>query len=67
MCPRFPIDRLEIDIGCSIGVAMYPDHGRDEVELSKSADAAMYEAKPAGRNNVRMAGASADQKGNDDV
>jgi diguanylate cyclase (GGDEF)-like protein len=60
---RFPIDGHEIDIGCSIGVAMYPDHGRDELELSQSADAAMYEAKRAGRNNVRMAG----QKGNDDV
>ena len=38
----------------SIGVALYPDHGRDETALSKSADAAMYRSKSKGRNAVTM-------------
>lgn len=51
----FPIEGHVIEIACSIGVATYPDHGRDEIELSKSADAALYQAKRAGRNTVRLA------------
>jgi diguanylate cyclase (GGDEF)-like protein len=46
----FDIDGKTIEIGCSIGVAIYPDHGQTESELSRQADAAMYRAKHAGRN-----------------
>jgi len=42
----------------SIGVALYPDHGRDETSLSKSADAAMYRSKKKGRNAVTICSAS---------
>ena len=35
---------------CSIGVATAPDHGQDYTTLLRHADAAMYEAKQAGRN-----------------
>jgi len=41
-------------ISASIGVALYPDHGCDEIELSKSADAAMYRSKSSGRNRVTL-------------
>ena len=41
----------------SIGVAIFPDHGRDETVLSKRADAAMYRSKRKGRNAVTMYGA----------
>ena len=34
-----------IDIGASLGIAIYPDHGVDEVDLLNHSDAAMYEAK----------------------
>lgn len=34
-----------IEVGASIGVAMFPDHGRDEESLMTRSDAAMYTAK----------------------
>lgn len=41
----FPIDRQLIDIGISIGIAMYPDDGNDATTLVQHADVAMYQAK----------------------
>lgn len=40
----------------SIGVAVYPHHGRTLEDLLHAADAAVYEAKEAGRNQVHIAG-----------
>ncbi|RPH60394.1 MAG: GGDEF domain-containing protein, partial [Burkholderiales bacterium] len=37
-----------IDIGISIGIALYPDHGEDDVALLRHADSAMYRAKRTG-------------------
>lgn len=39
------IDGRMIEIGASLGVAMFPQHGADEVALITHSDAAMYEAK----------------------
>lgn len=41
----FLIDDQEINIGISIGIAIYPDNGTNHVELIKNADTAMYQAK----------------------
>ena len=43
----------------SIGLAEYPDGGETPEELIASADAAMYKAKSAGRNQVVVAGTAA--------
>ncbi|HKS44362.1 MAG TPA: GGDEF domain-containing protein [Amycolatopsis sp.] len=39
----------------SIGVAVFPDHGQSLETLMQAADAAVYEAKEGGRNQVRIA------------
>jgi diguanylate cyclase (GGDEF)-like protein/PAS domain S-box-containing protein len=53
---RHPVrlDGREIPISASIGIA-YSDGRIDEGALLKSADAALYEAKQAGRNGFRVA------------
>jgi diguanylate cyclase (GGDEF)-like protein/PAS domain S-box-containing protein len=38
------------EISASIGIALYPEHGEDEKQLTLIADAAMYQAKQNGRN-----------------
>lgn len=49
----FDLDGSRLSITCSIGVAIYPEHGGDAITLSKSADAAMYLAKEGGGNRVQ--------------
>jgi diguanylate cyclase (GGDEF)-like protein len=34
-----------VEVGASLGIVVYPEHGGDEAELISHADAAMYEAK----------------------
>ncbi len=53
----FELDGRHLVISSSIGVAIYPEHGSDELSLSQSADAAMYRAKESGGNRVRLFGA----------
>ena len=39
------LDNQMVDIGCSIGIACYPQHGKDASTLMRRADMAMYSAK----------------------
>lgn len=52
----FELEGRNLIISASIGVAMYPEHGNDELTLAWSADAAMYQAKEDGGNRVRLFG-----------
>lgn len=52
-------DGHRIRISSSTGVAFYPEHGGEETQLAKSADAALYLAKALGRNRVAVFSASA--------
>ena len=50
----FLIDGHELTISCSLGIALFPEHGDDEITLCRHADEALYAVKRAGRNGVRM-------------
>lgn len=52
----YDIEGNTVRITTSAGVSIYPDHGEDAETLMKSADAALYEAKHAGKNAWRIAG-----------
>ena len=41
-------------VGASIGISIYPDHGKDADELINAADKAMYQAKQSGRNQYAL-------------
>lgn len=43
-----------INIGASIGIAIYPDHSSKPEDIIKLADLAMYKAKDAGKNNFKV-------------
>lgn len=51
---RFDLGGQQIDVGASIGVAHYPDHGETLSALLRSADIAMYHAKNNGRGRVEI-------------
>jgi diguanylate cyclase (GGDEF)-like protein/PAS domain S-box-containing protein len=42
----------QIEVGASLGVAVYPHDGVTAAELVRSADVAMYHAKATGRNEI---------------
>lgn len=46
----YKIEGLNVVIGCSIGIALAPEHGTISDELLKNADLALYKSKHAGRN-----------------
>jgi diguanylate cyclase (GGDEF)-like protein/PAS domain S-box-containing protein len=54
IAPRFHLSHHAIGVSASIGVACYPVHGSDADMLIRNADIAMYEAKKAGRGELRF-------------
>jgi diguanylate cyclase (GGDEF)-like protein/PAS domain S-box-containing protein len=48
------LDGKEIAVASSMGVSIFPHDGKTAAELIQSADAAMYHAKSAGRNDVHF-------------
>jgi diguanylate cyclase (GGDEF)-like protein/PAS domain S-box-containing protein len=54
MTAAFVVQGHSLNIGCSIGASMFPEHGTDCETLIKNADAAMYGAKDSGRNSFRF-------------
>lgn len=51
----FELEGKSAKIGISIGIAQYSETANNEETLIKLADAAMYEAKSAGKNTYRLA------------
>ncbi|WP_300440938.1 sensor domain-containing diguanylate cyclase [Zoogloea sp.] len=55
----FRLGGLTLEVSSSIGIAVYPHHGSDDVSLLLHADSAMYDAKHGGRDRVCIFGGSA--------
>ena len=51
-----------LNVSCSVGVALFPVDATDPYELMRRADAAMYEAKSAGRDMARHFSQETDQR-----
>jgi diguanylate cyclase (GGDEF)-like protein len=47
----FKLSVADASIGCSIGIAMYPDDAKTDTDLLKEADRLMYKVKAAGKNH----------------
>lgn len=50
----FSFEGNGLRLTCSLGVAVFPDHATTAEDLVAHADAAMYQAKEAGKNTWRM-------------
>jgi diguanylate cyclase (GGDEF)-like protein/PAS domain S-box-containing protein len=55
----FRLDQVVLEIGVSVGIALYPDHAGDREKLMQAADVAMYWAKRS-RSSVAVYDRSAD-------
>jgi len=56
------VEGHELNVSCSVGIAVFPGDGGDLDELMRRADAAMYEAKTAGRDMARLYSLETDQR-----
>ncbi len=54
MAKPFSLNGQEFVLGCSVGIAVFPNDGRTPQELLKNADTAMYFAKNAGGNKYQF-------------
>ncbi|MCZ8075131.1 MAG: GGDEF domain-containing phosphodiesterase, partial [Paucibacter sp.] len=62
---RLPVTlegRDPVSVSASVGIAQFPEHGRTADALIQAADAAMYEAKSAGRNRCEVFSAQLSDK-----
>jgi diguanylate cyclase (GGDEF)-like protein/hemerythrin-like metal-binding protein len=63
LCQPFRLtDDVTVNIDCSIGIALYPNHGGDEDSLLKASDDAMYVAKGQKHTKIHFAESDADAK-----
>jgi diguanylate cyclase (GGDEF)-like protein/PAS domain S-box-containing protein len=54
MTAEFVLQGHSLNMSCSLGISIFPEHGADSETLIKNADAAMYSAKEGGRNNFQF-------------
>ena len=59
---RMPLEfeGTEFELGASVGIALFPEHGDDAADLLRHAAAAMYHTKSAGDGKIRVYEADGD-------
>jgi predicted signal transduction protein with EAL and GGDEF domain len=62
LADEFEIEGNRLRIGLSVGIALYPIDGVDEVSILGNADAALYRAKAEGRGSIRFFEADMDHR-----
>jgi diguanylate cyclase (GGDEF)-like protein/PAS domain S-box-containing protein len=62
MSEDFEIEGRRLRSGLSIGIAIYPNDGKDAASLLSNADAALYRAKADGRGAIRFFEAEMDER-----
>lgn len=50
------IGNIKCRVNSSIGIAVYPDNGKDSEILLKNADSSMYEVKKNGKGSFKLYG-----------
>lgn len=50
----FRVEQHEVFLGCSVGIAVYPNDASNIDDLFRAADTAMYRAKERGRSNYQF-------------
>jgi diguanylate cyclase (GGDEF)-like protein len=58
-----PMAREKVPVSASIGISIFPDHGRDAAGLIRRADQALYLAKHSGRDRAEIWRAALDRSG----
>jgi diguanylate cyclase (GGDEF)-like protein/PAS domain S-box-containing protein len=54
LAPPFTVEGCTLGVSASVGIAVYPEDGRDFARLLKGADAAMHHAKRTARGGFRF-------------
>jgi len=54
LCDKIKTSCSEFKVSASFGISVFPQDGKDPIELLKSADTSMYKAKELGRNNIQF-------------
>lgn len=54
LCAPMLIERFNLQVTPSVGIALLPQHGDNPEDLLKRADIALYRAKDAGRNTIQL-------------
>jgi diguanylate cyclase (GGDEF)-like protein len=58
----YSLDGIDVRVTASIGIAIYPNDGRDVDRLLRNADTAMYSAKNQGRNTFQFYSSSMNEE-----
>ena len=62
---EYMVDGRALNVTCSLGMSLFPDHASDEKSLIRQADEAMYSAKECGRNTSRSFSREMDLRANE--